>query len=84
MGVVTWDIWFYLNFRDFGEFGDSPWFYFMIPSIDNSTISFLTMLNNPEDWGNKDVGAFCCYSFIIQNYTCNIGKIFTSTLHPVP
>ena len=27
-----------------------------------------------KDIGKKDIGAFCCYSLVIQNYTYNIGE----------
>ena len=37
-----------------------------------------------KDIGKKDIGAFCCYSLIKINFTCNIKKKCMSVLHPVP
>ena len=61
-GAVTWEKWFYL----------------MIPSINESTTSLLTTINGAlmviiQDIEKKNVGAFCCYSLVIWNHTCNIG-----------
>ena len=56
-------------------------------SIDDSTtISLLTVINGTliKDILKKDIGAFCCYSLVIRNCTCNIKKKCTGALHHVP
>ena len=55
-------------------------------SYNSTTISLLPMINGTliKDIGKKDIGAFCCYSLVIQNYTYNIGEKCTGVFHPVP
>ena len=58
----------------------------MALSYDSTTISLLPIINLTliKDIGKKDIGVFCCYSLVIQNYTYNTGRKCTGLLHPVP
>ena len=39
---------------------------------------------NPRCLGKQDIGAFCCSSLVIRDYTCNIEEKCTGVLHPIP
>lgn len=51
--------------------------------IGDSNISLLTIIDETlmMDTAEKDNGAFSCFSLVLRNYSCNIGKKWTYIVH---